>query len=69
MQSKFLHKCHMHIPHSQVAVSVLLASFKGTKSRQLNCRVNDDQFGASCIQIHPAVSEIQHQLHDHVNIP
>ena len=57
-----------HIPRSQLAVSVLSASFKGTESRQLHRRVNDDQVGASCIQIHPAVPEIQ-LLYDHVNVP
>ena len=64
------HKAHKsigHIPHSQVAVSVLPASF--TESRQLHRQVNDDQFGVSCIQIHPAFPEIQHLLHDHVNLP
>ena len=46
-----------HIPHGQVAVSVLSASFKGTESRQLHCQVNDDRSGASCMRIHPAVPE------------
>ena len=48
---------------------MLLASFKGMESRQLNCQVNDDQFGASGIQIHPAIPEIEQLLYDHVNVP
>ena len=50
-----------YIPLTEIAVSVLLAS-TGTKSRQLNCWVNDDQFGASYIQILPGILEIQHLL-------